>query len=55
MIFKLIVLVVGLLLLGAGIFFLAKEKHDPESRKIYSVVSAVGAVMTIVAALLLFL
>ena len=29
MIFKLIVLVVGLLLLGAGIFFLAKEKRDP--------------------------
>lgn len=33
---KIIGLIIGLLVLGAGIYYLAKEKHDPESKKIYS-------------------
>ena len=39
---KIIGLIVGLLVLGAGLYYLVKEKKDPESRKIYGVVSAVG-------------
>ena len=55
MLIKIIGLVIGILVLGAGIYYLSKEKEDPESRKIYTVVSIVGAVIAIVCALLLFL
>lgn len=34
MIVKIIALIIGLLVLGAGICYLVKEKQDPESRKI---------------------
>ncbi len=55
MLIKIIGLVIGVLVLGAGIYYLSKEKEDPESRKIYTVVSIAGAVIAIVCALLLFL
>ena len=55
MLIKTIGLVIGILVLGAGIYYLSKEKEDPESRKIYTVVSITGAVIAIVCALLLFL
>ena len=47
MIFDIIGLVIAVLVLGAGIYYLSKEKHDPESRRIYSVVTAVGAVLLV--------
>lgn len=52
---KIIGLVVGLLVLAAGVYYLGKEKNDPESRKIYSVISAVSGVVTVMCALLLIL
>ena len=52
---KIIGLIVGILVLCAGIYYLAKEKNDPESKKIYTVVSAVGGVIIVVCVLLLFL
>lgn len=54
MVIGIIGIIIGLLVLGAGIYYLVKEKNDPESKKIYSIVSAVGAVVTIVAAIILF-
>lgn len=39
--------------LGAGIYYLVKEKNDSESRRIYTAVSAVGAVVTLACVLLL--
>lgn len=45
MILRIIGLVIGILILGAGIWYLAKEKHDRESRKIYTVVTVVGLVL----------
>ena len=39
---KIIGLVIGILVLAAGVYYLGKEKNDPESRKIYGVISAVG-------------
>lgn len=30
---KIIGLIIGILVLGAGIYYLIKEKHDPESKK----------------------
>lgn len=53
MVIKIIALIIGVLVLGAGLYYLSKEKHDPESRKIYGIVSAVGAVIAVVAAVLL--
>lgn len=50
---KIIGLVVGLLVLAVGVYYLVKEKNDPESRKIYGVISAVGGVVTVVCALLI--
>ena len=50
---KIIGLIIGILVLGTGIYYLAKEKHDPESKKIYSIVSAVGGVIAVACALLL--
>ena len=50
---KIIGLIIGILILGAGIYYLAKEKDDPESKKIYTIVSAVGGVIAVACALLL--
>lgn len=54
MVIKIIGLIIGILVLGAGVYYLAKEKHDPESRKIYTVVSVVGGVIAAACAVLLF-
>ena len=51
---KIIGLIIGLLVLGAGICYLVKEKQDPESRKIYTVVSVIVGVIAAVCAVLLF-
>lgn len=51
---KIIGLIIGALVLGAGIYYLAKERRDPKSRKIYAIVSAVGGVIAVMCALLLF-
>lgn len=53
MVFKIIGIIIGLVVLGTGIYYLVKEKHDPESEKIYTVVSAVGGIIALVCALLL--
>lgn len=52
---KIIGLIIGILVTGAGLYYLAKEKSDPESRKIYTVVSVVGAMIAAVCGLLLAL
>ena len=54
MIVKIIGLIIGLLVLGAGICYLVKEKQDTESRKIYTVISVIGGVLAAVCAVLLF-
>lgn len=53
MLIKIIGLVIGVLVLGAGIYYLVKEKNDPESKKIYTVVSVIGGVIAAVCAVLL--
>lgn len=47
MIFNIIGLVIGIMILGAGIYYFAKNKEDKESRKIYGIVIGVGAVIVI--------
>lgn len=50
---KIIGLIIGLLVLIAGIYYLVKEKDDRESKKIYSVISLVGALVSAVCVLTL--
>lgn len=44
---KIIGLLIGLLIMGFGIYYLIKEKDDKESRTIYTVTTVVGAVIAI--------
>lgn len=53
MVIGIIGIIIGLLVLGAGIYYLVKEKHDQESKKIYSIVSVIGAVVSVVSAAIL--
>lgn len=46
-IFTIVILIIGALILGAGLYYLVREKNDPESKKIYSVITLVGAVMVL--------
>lgn len=50
---KIIGLIIGILVLGAGIYYLVREKHDQESRKIYTIVSVIGGIVAAVCAILL--
>ena len=50
---KIIGLIIGILVLGAGIYYLAKEKHDADSRKIYTAISVIGGILTVACAALL--
>ena len=52
MVIKIIGLVIGLLVLAAGLYYLAKEKEDREAKKIYSIVSAVGGIVAAVCVVL---
>jgi ABC-type antimicrobial peptide transport system permease subunit len=40
-------IIIGVLVFGAGIYYLTKEKEDPESKKIYSIIAAVGALIVV--------
>ncbi len=48
MIIKIIGIIIGLLVLGMGLYYKSAEKHDPESKKIYSIISAAGAAVTVI-------
>ena len=48
-------LIIGILLLGAGLYYLSQNKNDAESRKIYGITTAVGAVVAVVCAVMLLL
>lgn len=47
-------LIVGVGMLIAELFYMNKEKKDPESVKIYRIVSIIGVIITIGAALYRF-
>ena len=52
---KIIGLIIGILVLGAGLYYLAKERHDSESKKIYTIASIIGGIVAAVCAMLLFI
>lgn len=54
MIVEIIAIVIGILLIGAGIYYYSKEKDDAESRKIYSIVIVIGVIITAATLLKIF-
>lgn len=46
MVLGMIAIIIGVMVLGVGIYYLAKEKNDPESKKIYTITSVIGALVT---------
>lgn len=55
MVTKIIGLVIGILVFCAGIYYLIKEKQDPESKKIYATISVIGGVIGAVCVVMLIL
>ena len=55
MIIKIIGLLIGIMIFAFGLYYLIKEKADPESKKIYTITSIIGAVIAIVCGLLLLI
>lgn len=51
MIITILAFVAGLAILAGGLYYLSKDKDDRESRKIYSITAAVGAILAIAALL----
>lgn len=47
-------ILVGVGLLCKGLIYLYKEKNDPESIKIYGIISIVGAILAIIGILIKF-
>ena len=48
-------LIIGILLFGAGLYYLSQNKQDAESRRIYGITAAVGAVIAVVCGVMLVL
>lgn len=48
MIVKVIALLIGILIMGAGIYYLVTEKNDKEARKIYMITTIVGLAIIVV-------
>ena len=55
MVIKIIAAVIGALILGAGLYYLIKEKNDKESKKIYTITSVIGALIVVVSLVLLII
>lgn len=53
MVIGIIGIIIGLLVLGAGLYYLIKEKDDKESKKIYGITSGVGVLITVIAIVIL--
>ncbi len=41
-------LIIGIIILIGGLYYLITEKNDPESKKIYGITTAVGLVIALV-------
>lgn len=48
MLVKIIALLIGILIMGAGIYYLVTEKNDKESTKIYLITTIVGLAIIVV-------
>ena len=48
-------LIIGIAIVCGALYYLIKERHDPQSKKIYGVMLAIGGVITIAMILKLIL
>lgn len=48
MFFNIIGILIGMLIICFGIYYLIKEKNDIESKKIYTITSVVGIIILVV-------
>ncbi len=48
-----IAIVIGILIMAGGIYYLVSEKEDKESRQIYGIVTVIGAVIAVIAIVIL--
>lgn len=55
MIIEMIAVLIGVMIICASAYYLMKEKHDAESKKIYTVTLLIGAVIIIGALIKIFL
>ena len=55
MVTRILGIVIGAAILAAGIYYLVKEKNDPQSRKIYLIMSLIGGGVALLSAVLLVL
>lgn len=55
MIVEIIAVVIGMMLVCAGVYYLIKEKNDVESKKIYTVTLLIGVLIIIGALIKIFL
>lgn len=55
MIVNIVGLVIGVMIIAAGIYYLVKERDDKESRKIYSITTGVGAAIILVLIIKIFI
>ncbi len=49
--FTVIILIIGIMILAAGLYYRSKEGHDAESAKIYTTIAVIGVVITAAAVL----
>ena len=55
MIVKIFALLIGLMLVGAGAYYWKQSKNDAEGRRIYQIVTGIGAVLAVVGVIALLL
>lgn len=55
MIFNVVGLLIGIMILAGGIYYLVKEKADKESRVIYGIAAAGGLILAVFMLIRLFL
>ena len=55
MIIKIIGLIIGIMIAAAGIYYYIQEKDDASSCRIYGTAIIVGAVIAVIAAVMLFI
>lgn len=55
MIITIALLIIGIMVLAGGLYYLIKEKHDKESRGIYTVTTVISAVIVIGAVIKIFI
>lgn len=55
MIVKIFALLIGLMVFGAGLYYLKQSKNDAEGRKIYQIAAILGAVIAVAGAVALLL